>query len=134
MRFTARIVLGFIALLAALVLVLSLRASGVRHADAAYHAVLSKSVAVTSQSFAENGAIAAELTCRGRGDAPQIGWDHVPTGTMSFVLAMVDWDVPTPKFPLNAFTHWILYNIPRERRQMQGHIIAYGETEGTAGK
>jgi Raf kinase inhibitor-like YbhB/YbcL family protein len=118
MKFAVRGVLIILVLIAGAIFSLAVRASRGRHADEAYHAVLAKTVAVSSRSFAAKDAIPSAFTCQERGISPHIQWDHVPAGTQSYVLTMVDWDAPTPLLPLNDFTHWILYNIPEQRREV----------------
>jgi Raf kinase inhibitor-like YbhB/YbcL family protein len=118
MKIVLRSVLIILVLVAGAILVLAVRAARARHEDESYHAALAKTLAVSSRNFAENGAIPPAFTCRGSGNAPQIRWDHVPAGAQSYVLTMVDWDAPAPWLPLNDFTHWILYNIPEERREV----------------
>jgi Raf kinase inhibitor-like YbhB/YbcL family protein len=117
-KFAARILLGFLVVLAAGVLVLSWRASRARDADNAYHAALAKTLVVKSVSFSANGEIPAVFTCKGGGHSPQVGWSRSPAGAMSYVVTMIDWDAPTPALRLNAVTHWILYNISPERSEI----------------
>lgn len=116
MKYAARIVLAALVLFATIISIFVWRAASTRHADVAYHAALAKTLAVGSETFSANGEIPTAFTCRGSGNSPELKWDHVPPGTQSFVLTMVDWDAPTSALRLNAFTHWILYNIPGEHR------------------
>jgi phosphatidylethanolamine-binding protein (PEBP) family uncharacterized protein len=114
MKYAFRILLGMLLIMLAGISFLAFRASRARLADDAYHAALAKTLGVSSESFGANGKIPA-TSCKGGGSSPQVGWDHAPTGTMSYVITMVDWDVPTRMLRLNAFTHWILYDIQPPR-------------------
>jgi Raf kinase inhibitor-like YbhB/YbcL family protein len=88
------------------------RASGERSADAAYHAALAKGLQVSSAGFEFNGVIPASFTCKGGGKSPPLEWSGAPAGTLSFAVMLMDWDAPSPMLRLNAFSHWVLYNIP----------------------
>ena len=53
-------------------------------------------------------------TCRGLSESPGVSWDNVPAGTKSLVLLVVD-----PDAQQGGFTHWIVYNIPPESRELK---------------
>jgi Raf kinase inhibitor-like YbhB/YbcL family protein len=97
------------------VLSIALHAFTARNADANYHLGLEsrQTLVVTSQNLNKNADIPVAFTCRGSGKSPQIEWAGAPGNAMSFVLLVVDWDVPSPNLPLSSFTHWALYNIPK---------------------
>jgi Raf kinase inhibitor-like YbhB/YbcL family protein len=101
-----------------------LRAAHDRRADAALHAGLARTVALRSDAFSAATDMPAAYTCLGRGLSPQLAWDAAPTGTLSYALIAVDWDVPSPVFPVASATHWILYDIPPGLRAIDGAISA----------
>ena len=81
-------------------------------AETSYHAGLSRTLAVSSESVRADGRMAEAFTCRGGEKSPPVAWKNAPAGAQSFVLMMVDADVATRRPRVWAFTHWILYNIP----------------------
>lgn len=71
-------------------------------------------LAVFSTAFQEGGSIPARYTCDGENTSPQIAWEEPPAGTKSLVLIMEDLDAP-----LGVFTHWVVYNIPPDSRELR---------------
>lgn len=112
MKYVTRTLMGIVLLIGAAVLVAHWRALRAREADDAYHTRLVQTLVVSSKSFAADGPIPAMFTCHGQGLSPQLGWEGGSPNAKSYVLLMVDWDAPAPWLPLNAFTHWALFNIP----------------------
>lgn len=47
----------------------------------------------------------------------QLQWEDPPDGTRSFALLIEDPDAPHPNF-----THWVLYNLPAESRELPENI------------
>lgn len=66
-----------------------------------------------SLAFADGATIPAEYTCSGEDVSPELRWSGVPAQTQSFVLIMDDPDAPGA-----TFTHWLLFNIPADVRQL----------------
>lgn len=58
-------------------------------------------------------ALPAAYTCTGAGESPEIRWTGIPADTKSLVLILDDPDAPS-----GTFTHWIVYNIPSETREL----------------
>lgn len=87
---------------------------------------------LSSPAFEQNGMIPAKYTCDGdRELSPPIVIGGVPEGAKSLVLIMDDPDIPEVKkreFGLEAFDHWVLFNIPPETRE-----IPEGAAAGTPG-
>lgn len=52
-------------------------------------------------------------TCTGASESPPVSWDNPPPGTKSYVLIVDD-----PDAPAGTFTHWLVYNIPPQIRQI----------------
>lgn len=74
---------------------------------------------------------------------PALEWDHVPEGTRSFALLVVDGDVPSvgddvnqegrtvsPDLPRVDFVHWVLVDIPADVRALEEGAYSDGVTEG----
>ena len=89
------------------------------------------SLVLTSDAFRANGSIPLRYTCNGQEESPPLTWGNVPTGIRSFALIVED-----PDAPVGTFTHWILYNIPGEQRDLPSGIasekeLPEGEIQGT---
>src|SRR5690606_24338218 len=76
---------------------------------------------LTCDSFAEGGSIPAAHTCEGRNRSPRLQWMHPPEGTKSFVLIVDD-----PDAPRGTFTHWVLFDIPAETRELPEGVSGIG--------
>jgi Raf kinase inhibitor-like YbhB/YbcL family protein len=78
---------------------------------------------------------------------PHLAWSEVPSGTRSFVLLVVDTDVPTrgddvnkegrhvpASLPRTEFFHWIMVDIPAEYRELgpgscADGVVAHGRKD-----
>ncbi len=69
--------------------------------------------ALSSDAFRNGGIIPPVYTCRGQGISPRLSWNNVPEGTRSFVVILEDPDAPS-----GTFSHWVVYNIPSEKREL----------------
>jgi len=65
--------------------------------------------ALTSSAFADGQTIPRRHTCDGENVSPPLSWGGAPAGTLSFALLMDD-----PDAPRGTFTHWLVYDIPRD--------------------
>ncbi len=70
-------------------------------------------IKLSSPAFEDGGMIPARYTCDGEDISPPLRWENVPEGTRSFALIVDD-----PDAPVATFVHWVLYNIPAERRDL----------------
>ncbi len=70
-------------------------------------------LSVSSTAFGEGETIPPQYTCDGDDVSPQIAWEEPPAGTKSLALIMDDLDAP-----MGTFTHWVVYNIPPEKREL----------------
>lgn len=68
-------------------------------------------IAMSSAAFAQGARIPEKHTCEGENISPEISWDEAPAGTESLALISDD-----PDAPGGTFVHWVLYNIPKEKR------------------
>jgi Raf kinase inhibitor-like YbhB/YbcL family protein len=123
-KLLGRVVLAIVVLAAAFIAFASLRASSARDVDRAYHAAIPKTVILHSISFSTSGDIPSSYTCKGEGVAPEVSWEGAPDKAQSYVLIVTDWDGPAPRLRLGSFTHWILYNIPREVHEIKSAATA----------
>lgn len=106
---------------------------------------------LSSSSFANGSAIPAEFAfgqpgpdspCILAGNRnPQLAWSQPPAGTLSFALTCIDPDVPTVPDTVNRddcvvpadqprgqFVHWLLANLPAERRAIAAGAYSDGVT------
>jgi Raf kinase inhibitor-like YbhB/YbcL family protein len=60
-----------------------------------------------------NGAVGKRFTCSDADVSPELSWSAPPTGTQSFAVIVSDRDAP-----LGSFVHWVLYNVPADRREL----------------
>jgi len=65
--------------------------------------------AITSASFADNGAIPAQYTLIDDNInlSPQLSWENAPAGTKSFIITCID-----PHPVAKNWVHWVIINIP----------------------
>ena len=83
-----------------------------------------------SAAFRPGETIPREYTADGRNVPPPLQWTEPPTGTRSFALVCED-----PDAPRGTFTHWTLFNVPREVRELTEEasaeeVLANGATQG----
>jgi hypothetical protein len=67
---------------------------------------------ISSGDFSAGGSIPRRFTCEGKNDNPNIKIDGAPERTRTFALILDDRDAPGGKF-----THWLVWNIPRETKE-----------------
>jgi Raf kinase inhibitor-like YbhB/YbcL family protein len=108
--------IGLAALLLFGAVAAALRSRAARRAEAAFHKALPRTLELSSPAFENEGVMPAALSCEGEGGSPPLRWDNVPEGTRSFVLIVVDPDLPSPKAQWIEFVHWVVYNLPGENR------------------
>lgn len=66
-----------------------------------------------SRSFQNGQTIPKKHTCDGPDISPQLEWDNVPEGTVSFAIIMEDPDAPS-----GTWVHWLVYDLPAETRAL----------------
>ena len=68
---------------------------------------------VSSSAFQEGGEIPTKYTCEGQDVSPALTWSEPPAETRSFTLIVDD-----PDAPVGVFTHWVLFNLPVDSREL----------------
>ncbi|HUV75784.1 MAG TPA: YbhB/YbcL family Raf kinase inhibitor-like protein [Dehalococcoidales bacterium] len=68
---------------------------------------------VSSTAFQEGESIPAQYSCQGQDISPPLAWSEPPSGTRSFALIVYD-----PDAPVGVFTHWVLFNLPADSREL----------------
>lgn len=93
------------------------------------------SLALTSPSFAHQGAIPALHTCEGSNTSPALAWTGIPAGAKSLALIVDDPDAPDPAAPKTTWVHWVLYNLPASAGGLPAAVataaLPAGTREGT---
>ena len=72
---------------------------------------------VSSTVFREGETIPAKYTCQGEDISPSITWGEPPDGTRSLAIIVDD-----PDAPGGVFTHWIIFNLPADTRQLPAAV------------
>ena len=70
-------------------------------------------LAVSSPAFKEGEKIPIKYTCDGQDVSPALTWGEPPVGAQSLALIVDD-----PDAPVGVFTHWVIFNIPSDSRQL----------------
>ncbi|MFT4060454.1 MAG: YbhB/YbcL family Raf kinase inhibitor-like protein [Legionella sp.] len=90
------------------------------------HVFATEPFSLDSTAFKLNTMIPAQYSCDGVNQSPPLAWHSIPEKTQSFVLIMQD-----PNGPNGVWTHWILFNIPANVRQLDaGSPTPQGATNG----
>src|SRR3989339_1763951 len=66
-----------------------------------------------SDDFKQGDTIPKKFTCQGEDINPQLSWEDVPAGTMSFALVIDDPDAAS-----GNFIHWMVKDIPADVREI----------------
>jgi Raf kinase inhibitor-like YbhB/YbcL family protein len=83
-------------------------------------------IALTSTSFLDGERIPSTYTCDGADISPPLSWGQLPKATQSLALICDDPDAP------RRFTHWVLFNIPPDSRELHQGISDSDELENGA--
>ena len=84
------------------------------------------SLALTSSAFGEGEVIPERYTCDGEDVSPPLAWERGPAGTVTYALVMDD-----PDAPAGTWVHWVLFNLPDDRRQLAEDVTADAGAQGT---
>ncbi|MGQ9546821.1 MAG: YbhB/YbcL family Raf kinase inhibitor-like protein [Dehalococcoidia bacterium] len=85
-------------------------------------------LALSSPVFQGGETIPTKYTCQGEDISPPLTWAGPPPETRSFALIMDDPDAPGGR----AFTHWVLFNLPADTRELPEAIPRQNELENGA--
>lgn len=78
-----------------------------------------ETITLESAVFSADIVIPVEYTCDGTNISPPLTWRHIPNSAESLVLWMDD-----PDAPGGTFTHWLVYDMPANRRDLPEAISA----------
>jgi Raf kinase inhibitor-like YbhB/YbcL family protein len=79
-------------------------------------------LSLSSPVFQEGEDIPITYTCDGQDISPPLTWGEPPSETQSFALIMDD-----PDAPGGVFTHWLLFNLPANSRELSEAIPPHNE-------
>ncbi|MDA8169840.1 MAG: YbhB/YbcL family Raf kinase inhibitor-like protein [Nitrospiraceae bacterium] len=82
-------------------------------------------LAIKSPAFEENRDIPTEYTCEGRNINPPLVIENIPAGAKSLALIVIDPDAPS-----GTWTHWLVWNIPPETREIKANSVPSGASQG----
>lgn len=77
---------------------------------------------LTSTAFKAGETIPVRFTCEGQDISPPLAWIGVPQGTQSLALICDD-----PDSSNKPWSHWVLYNIPADQRELTEGIEPIGQ-------
>lgn len=80
---------------------------------------------LTSPAFEEGQPIPALFSCDGEDISPELAWSEPPAGTQSLALIVDD-----PDAPVGTWVHWVVYNLPAERRGLPQGVPGGEQIEG----
>lgn len=76
--------------------------------------------------FAEGGPIPRRFACDGAGDVPVLRWEGVPASARALALVVDD-----PDAPAGIYTHWVVLDMPRSTRGLNGRTLPAGAVQGS---
>jgi hypothetical protein len=77
---------------------------------------------LTSTAFEQGEMIPRTYTCDAEDISPPLAWSDPPERTQSFALICED-----PDAPKGTWSHWVLYNIPGDRRSLPEDVMRGAE-------
>src|SRR5205085_1249806 len=80
---------------------------------------------VTSSAFREGQPIPRDYTGEGTDRSPPLSWEAAPDKAQSLAVLVED-----PDAPGGTFTHWVLFNLPADTRELPGGASAGKLPEG----
>jgi Raf kinase inhibitor-like YbhB/YbcL family protein len=77
---------------------------------------------LSSPAFQEGQTIPKQYTADGKDVSPALKWADAPPGTRGFALICED-----PDAPRGTWTHWVLFNLPADVRELEEGVAAKEE-------
>lgn len=84
-------------------------------------------VELKSPAFHDGGAIPVKYTGDGDDVSPPLAWSGAPAEAKSFALICDD-----PDAPVGTFSHWVVYDIPAEAKELGEALPQKGLLDGGA--
>lgn len=79
-------------------------------------------LSLRSPIFQDGQKIPVKYTCDGQDMSPPLTWSEPPTGVQTFALIMDD-----PDAPGRVFTHWVIFNLPADTRELPEALPTAGQ-------
>ena len=86
-----------------------------------------RSLKLTSKAFADGATIPAPYTCDGANVSPPLQWNAAPAAAKSLALVVDD-----PDAPGGTYTHWLVYNLPLDAKELNEATTALTTLPGNA--
>jgi len=83
---------------------------------------------LTSPAFLDGERLTAKYTGDGADLSPPLAWTDPPAGTKALALVCDDLDAPR-----GTWNHWVLWNLPPDRRTLAEGVPKVGEPPGLGG-
>lgn len=80
---------------------------------------------IFSPAFEDNGSLPSTYTCDGSNVNPPLSFTDVPTNAQSLALIVEDPDATS-----GDFTHWVVWNLDPNTRQISENAVTPESTEG----
>lgn len=84
-------------------------------------------IKITSTVFNEGEDIPDMYSCNGVNISPPLNWDVIPEDTESIAIICED-----PDASGDPWTHWIIFNLPADTRNLPEHVMGREELENGA--
>ena len=81
---------------------------------------------ISSEVFDHNGHIPSKYSCKSDGINPTLNFEGVPDNAKSLTLIMEDPDVPKDVKANGLFSHWLVWNMPPETKEIREGTTAPG--------
>jgi Raf kinase inhibitor-like YbhB/YbcL family protein len=80
---------------------------------------------ITSTAFQNHAKISSKYSCDGEGVNPPLSFSEIPANAKSLVLIVDD-----PDAPMGTFTHWVLFNMDPQVREITENSVPKSALEG----
>jgi Raf kinase inhibitor-like YbhB/YbcL family protein len=92
-------------------------------------------IEVMSPDFQDGESMPARFAAEGGNISPPIFWGELPAGIKSLALIVDDIDIPLPKFIMQTWVHWVVFDIPTGSKGLPegipvGAAVPGGGTQG----
>ncbi len=84
-------------------------------------------LSISSPAFQDGERIPAKYTCQSQDISPPLKWNRVPDETQSLALILDDPDAPS-----GVFTHWVIFNLPPDSRELPEAVPAASQLPSSA--
>ena len=98
------------------IIAISVAGCGGNHADTragSSPAMSPSDISVTSPEFSEGGRLPDRYTCHGAGMSPPLRWSAPPAAAAAVAVTVTDPDAPS-----GTYTHWVLFDLPRQVHEL----------------